>query len=335
VAGTESQTPQTDPYDLGDTSRQMPETPPRDPATGRFVAQQPTPSATPPATPSAPDWLVEQARQVGIPEDAITGLDARALNVAVKAALDAQRATQQQLFSQWQQARQQQAPAQPAPAAPAVDELAQIESVFDKYDYEPDFKGALKTLVKAARKGHEALAEAKALRDEVTKGFEQRDQLQIQRQRLSSHQILNAAFAKLVQKHPECKELFGEGPAEALNPQSPELQCRRDALTLGGINPDDVNPHTVVSQLSAVLKRWQRAAPAVAPPNPYTQPAAQPPISEERWMNGGTARPTSRNGAAEPNGRQKAVDNLRAKMREVRGDNEEAGDSELLDTLLG
>ncbi len=329
-----------DPFDLGDTSLppfEVPDkpVPPKDPVTGKFVSTTPQPAQgtpTPPPAVQHPDYLVEQARFYGYSDADLADMTTTALSRAVAVSFrqyQAQMSQQRQLLERLGQEVTQ---PQPKPEPEPVDEWAALEQQLEPYD--PPVRDAIKRSMKVAR---DAEARAKAAEDRLTTEFKTRDEAATKEKTAQNAQLLDRAFARLAEKDARYKTMFGVESAATLNAQSPEMRRRRNAMAEAGVSIDNVNPHTVVRQLQAAADLWNApAAPEPAPaPNPYApQPRTAPVngvITPEEWQRGGVARPSNRNGAPEPDGKEKAVQNLTAKLRES---GQLDNDPDILDGLL-
>lgn len=266
-----------------------------------------------PEAPVHPGYLVELARDFGFTDDEINGMptDLLGRNVQILRQREAQR---QRTLSAEYQLQNPRVP-QPAPAPPQPE--PEIDLGIDEAEFGPEIVKVLKKV-----KG-DSIKEARALREELAQVKAQ--QAQVQQTATANH--LDAAFDLVGD---EFKHIYGVGSAGEIGQSDPDSVTRRvsdiKALMAKGINPFAMSPKALagkIKQYAAPL--YKVTAPAKPVVDPYadagvptpTNGKTKPRISQEEWDNAGLAKPTSRKGAAEPDGTEKAIRNLEAKQREL------------------
>ncbi len=296
----------------------QPEPQPRDDA-GRFVKQDPEPEVH-------PDNLVQQARAWGISDDELSRVDTATL------AQHLLRLNQSYLAGRGQQPQ-----APPAAAPPEEWGFGEYESNLD-----PAFAGPLKGhFKKLAQEAREAREEAKAAREQLQRELQTRDQREAQREVQRGTQVLDATFAKLAKMDDRYERIYGSEPMESLKANDPRREARIGACGAVAITPQNVSWATSVRLIKAFTDRYlpqdNQPTRQQAPSSPYAQtPKAQNGISREDWDRAGLARPSGRNGAAEPQltGDRLATANLARRMHEAGlggGQGSVAGDDAILD----
>lgn len=281
---------------------------PRNPD-GTFAAFE-VPKAPP--EPPAHQYLIDQAAELGFKASDLEGMSPAAISRAIFATLKNQAAFR----AQQADARtiQEAATPQRPPAVPAKDEFAEAMGSELHANLDPGLVGLL-------RSQHD---EIKRLKAEHSLSKQQ----EMQREYTRGAQLLDDHFEAL---GPEYERIFGKGPAGELG-ETGAASLKRRLMVLGecGVNTNNVTPKSFAKIKAAVELLYlapQKAATAV---DPYAA-TGTPRVTAEQWNGAGLARPTQRNGAAEPKGDAKAVANLERKM----ADAGMLGDNDVLDGLLG
>ncbi len=274
---------------------------PYDPATGRLLPlEQPAvgaerPADSPPEVPPAPHlapYLVRMAEDFGIPTDGMTDESLAAAVRAVQRTVLQARSENDALQSH----QQQPAPASAAQAPPADDfdlGLSPEESEQIHPDVAKILKKALARAVGPLQRRVEELS-----RREVTRATE------------TNTERIDRAFAGLNDPR------LGTASRAELADDAPEV-ARRQAVVQQAARL--AGPKATVAQVCAQLKK-ARDLLYEPPAAPASKPAPKPKgVSPEEWEQGGTARPTQRQGSPEPNGKSKAERSVGALLDEMRG----------------
>lgn len=300
---------QADPYDLGDTDLHL--------GSGTPAPQpDPTPEAEaapaqPPPQPRNPDgtfaaktaeshpgWLVKQAKAFGLEDDQIEAMTTSVLGSVVN-----------HLHNERYTSREQSATARDIDKA-AVTAPEDFDLGFDASQFDPVLVNGFKAhLAKQAKE----IAELKAQLGGVRQTIEQKD-----------NETRSAWVDRLFSEHGNT-ERIGKGSVRQIKANSVEMRLRHSAIAhaqaLAGpkASPEDWIP--LIPEALKELGLGKVSTPAQAPANR---------ITPEQWDAATLATPTHRNGAAEPKGDARAIQNLSARMKAAGL----TGDSEVLDTLL-
>lgn len=263
-------------------------------------------------TPVHPPGLVALAKDFGFSDDEISDFSTNALSTAIRrtrANMEAQR-------SQFAQADLGSRPA-PVPAAEPEFDFGGVK--LEEFD---------EGLAKAMRASHQANAQQlKEVREELAKTRAANEE----RDRHQTAQFIDDAFEAL---GPEYEEYFGKGSGFELKAGDPDaFQRRLILLNSAGVDPKQVSGKRLLSALKgAVTLLKLQPKKADAKENVYEQKPAPGGPTKAEWDRGGTAVPTQRNNANEPNGVAKAKKNLESKFRE-QGLATTREDREIIDTL--
>lgn len=291
--------------DLGaDKSRT---TPPKDPATGRFVAD--------PA--KFPEALIQKAREVGYDDDDMATMSVDGLRVAVKNA-ERDQAKLREQFALQRTLTDPHPTRQDAPALPAPEED-------DLPDFTSDQAEGLLPPIVAMHKALKKERERNKRNEERLAQVEQREKNRADR---TAAETLDMAFEDLAEEY---GDIFGKGDAAEFKDKA-EMKRRNYAIAEAGLDIYNLPP---LPRLKAKLKA---AAETLHPQAKKKEPKEDvgaygdetPRVSKKDWDDAALARTTHRKGAPEPNGVAKATRNLEKKLQE----NDAAGDRAILDTLM-
>lgn len=257
-----------DPYDLGES--QPTPTPPAEPEP---AARPRNPDGTFASQPKVPDRLLKSARDLGIPEEEIVTMTPAELRAEIAAARMEQLVNQRAQTVETAISRTSSAP-EPVVSQPTS----------DIPDLDPaEFDGKLVALVKALK-----------ARIEVLEGSvgEVKTYAANQQQKTLADEC-DAFFNRHA-------AVFGQGNYGDIDQEGPEFAKRMATISLA----KTLNPKlSVTARLEKARATLFGAATAPAP-----EPAKKKGtvFTEEEWNNGGLARPTQRNGGAEPPSAEKA-----------------------------
>ena len=284
---------------------------------GRFAAAG-TPAPQPEPA-QHPQWLIEQAYDLGISEEDIQALSPDALGRACR-----QLTKQQQLMRQ-ENSRARAVdlpPTQPAQPAAGSDPWAN----FNFAEVHPSIAAVLQSQ-------RDEIAKLKGIETEFRQDKEQR----VQSERQQNHDMIDDAIADLVSKlGPDGARLYGTKPGRAMDVNSDEWRRRLAILQCGGVDVTKVNSGRIYNQVARGHQvlfgaasgngNGQKPAAAAAPENPYAQPprpgvqgaqGAQR-FTPDQWAQGGLAMPTDRQDVPIPEGPDRAVANLTARLNNER-----------------
>jgi hypothetical protein len=289
---TPSQTPPSllDQYDLGDTDRSStlgagepaprPASPPKDPATGRFVSQS-----------KHPDRLTRIAKDLGFGQDEIDSLPTAELRQEIQIAQQ-ERANQRQIDSISRAMEQPSHPARGDAAGEPVSSPAapEYDLGIDETQYDSGIIGAMKKLADQNKKLQARLDQV----ENYTRA--QQHETAVQR--------LDRAFGSLGATF---EGLLGKGSRADLDPKSVEVRRRKaiveEAMALAG-------PKASVEAVASKIEEAARTffgVPQKAKKEKEPQEAEKPTPEQEEWLDGALERPTHRLGSDEPLGREKAI----------------------------
>lgn len=317
MAESDSQAEQVeieDPFDVGDTELPLTyekpdpvekKVPPKDPETGKFVS---------PKKHDHPDFLVEEALEFGLSEEDMAGMTTAALGRTLRTYRNQiNKERQAQAHERTVQQAEVRAPKEKDPEQELIEELGEGVK-----DYDDSARGIFRKLLERTK-----AAEAKA------KAVEDRDTV---REQSRAADILDDAFESLGSKW---AKHFGDKPMGSLG-DSPEAKRRIAALRYAGLNLQNADRTTKRKLAEAVAELYPDQPEAEeAAEDPYAEASksvkskAKPAVSKEAWVGGAVNRPTQRRGAREPNGEEKAIQNLERKFREE----ERIQDSEIMNGL--
>lgn len=287
------------------------------------VREEPAPAdTTQPAQPRNPDGtfahkhpanLVADARSIGFTDEEIAGMTLPALYGVIRNHL------QQQVAFKEQQARArtlQGEDAQPKPAEPEPDELELDESV----QWEP-------SLVKSNRAAAARLRAQQARIDALEKRLEQSAQV-------SATERIDAAFEALGEQY---AGFVGKGSVVDLAKDSKEFRRRNAILQQAGIDIKNLPPQAslkrAIQQAAEVFYEPSAAKPVEDSPYQGVEAKGKKArVSKEDWDQAALKHPTQRGNANEPDGEDKAIRNLGARLRER--DANGAREKEIVDGLL-
>lgn len=271
---------------------------PYDKASGRLLplsAAQPATEAVPDSPPEAPPapqlapYLVRMAEDFGIPSEGMTDESLAAAVRAVQRTVLQSRRENDAL-----EAHQQ----QPAPAradAPPADDFDLGLSPEESEQLHPDVAKILK----------KALARAVG---PLQKRIDALSQREVARATETNTERIDRAFAGLNDPR------LGTASRAELADDAPEV-ARRQAVVQQAARL--AGPKATVQQVCAQLKKARDLL--YEPPAAPKPVAKKPGVSPEEWERGGTARPTQRQGAPEPNGKSKAERSVGALLDEMKG----------------
>ncbi len=332
-AATAPESPVEGLFDLGDTELHFNK--PRNPD-GTFARIPTTPAdqITPPAptVPKHPDYLTNQAADLGLEESDYAELSTAALGKLVYKLTKQQLAMRQSSAAERDRqglaVRPDTTQPLPIPPVPPAEEELDLGVDENGAPIKPEdlHPGLLRVLRKQAK-------EAKELRAELEADRNVRKQEKVK----SAADALDGAFAEIGDA-----DLFGEGAGADMQPDDDAFQRRIAVLRKAKIDLSNVNPRTIVKQIKAAMASLKMSS-TVTPPPPAADPYAAAmgskngnpkPIPVKDWNNGAVAVPTARRGANEPKGDAKAVANLTEKMRDSGMLGGAQTDSEVDDTLF-
>jgi hypothetical protein len=319
-----------DPYDVGDPNHD-PEAvaypPPETPASvGQPAAASTAPPAPPEpdtrprnpdgtfakAPPAHPDWLVQQAAELGLYEEDLSELSTGALTRQVNRLYRERAAFGDELAKARSLANN--AVRQPEPAKPIEDDLGLTPEERD--ELHPSILNVLKRQAQKNRDLQERLGQFADTQQKA--------------QQSAAEARIDAGFDSLPAEY---KQFVGEGPLADLTDQD----ARQVRLTIWqqAMSLKQGSERARIAQVAkAIYGKVLKTTPAPAQPNGYETPAAPangaaPRITPEQWNNSGAARPTQRvDMDDEPPSEAKAIRNLKKKM-----DAMETPDSEILDGI--
>jgi hypothetical protein len=325
-------TPVADPYDIGD--------PNHDPNAVAYISPEATPAAgTPPVAstapavpatpepvqarnpdgtfapkaPAHPDWLMQQAAELGMAEDEMAELPTSALTRQVSR-LYRERAV---FAGELAKARTlaDSTVRQPAPPQPPADDLGLTPE--EEAEIAPSILATLKRQAKENRQLKEQLGQVV--------------ETQKKTQESAIDMQIDAGFEALPAEY---KAVIGEGAMSDLTDQ--EAREARAAIYVRASRIQQGSWKARIAQAAKFIygRVLKPAAPATpADPSAYAAAAAERPangrITPEAWAAAGAARPTQRKEIDdEPPGEAKAIKNLSAKLAKLDGP-----DSDILDGI--
>jgi hypothetical protein len=271
-------------------------------ADGTFRAAEP--AELTPQGPRHPSGLVEMALDFGIPDESISSFSTDQLSQVVRS-IQRQQLEERRANSQAQTHDQANPPSrgseaaqslsQPAASQPAPDQGLGV----DLSGFDPDVQTAFNNLLKIAKAPQD---EIKALKAEI----QQLKQFEGQRQTETVYDRCDRAFSKH-EKH------LGKGGRAELPPGSVHIQRRAAILNVVAADQSKAPLEAKIDRAVKLLY-GEASEPAVVPAAPVDAALAG---RQEQWQRSGLARPTNRAGAAEPNGKAKAVNSVAQQLREM------------------
>ena len=312
------QTP-VDPFDLGDTSKVTPTETPSPAPEARPRNADGTFAPVVPPKPQHPAHLVSVAKSFGYSEAELEAIPTEQLNAECwrlnqhRENMRAENATLRDL---------QPAPRQPAPVqAPQEPDDDVILTELEQQGFEPKLVGIMRKFAKENKALKSALGDVN--------GLKQREQ---QREVRTLAETIDSAINEF-----ERPDLFGEGDIGALPEQSAETILRLTIAAQAKIKPED-SMATIRKKIKAVgaaiVAKIPKSAPAA--PAPSTDPyegaikgKTKTPTKEE-WAQAALQRPAGREKPALPDGDQKAISGVKAKLDALSS----AEEQEVLNGLL-
>ena len=311
------------------TAVPLAETSPRSPAAVLPPATESSPQS-PASTPSRnhPEWLIEQARDLGISNQEMENYTSNNLGILITRTRALLRAQQED--SRRQQALEQRpqpaAPVEPPPPKLTPEEEMAKDLETDVSEWDP---ASLKLFTKLYQKMTAKVAAVEGSVNQV-------GQVVRTTQANTAAQHIDLGFAAL---GPAAEAIIGKGGINDLPPNSKEVGRRKLIVQAAGINPH--NPPTGQALVAKLKEGYDAVYGGVTPggqavqPNAYAsgpgQPAApQQPVASERprgpdgrflptaqeWDEGAVAKPTQRQARAEGDPTANAVAAVRKKMDE-------------------
>lgn len=285
-------------FDLGETGYTDPaETPPEPTPTATSVASPaPAPTPEPAPAPSPPKHsprLVNLAQQLGFSDDEITQTEPSQLYDLVRMEYDLR-------------ARQE-------PPAPPKEEEIDWGTTADgrkltEADYDPPMARTIKLMHETAKKNRELEAKLAAQ--------EQRSQ---QREQQTYVEHLDSLFGSR-------EDLFGKGTVQDVKRGTPEFDKRAAIETVMRTLPGSLQ-----AKFEKAVTILYGSAPAAPPPERPRGENGR--YVSDKWQEAALQKPTQRDNAAEPFGRERAIRSVTKKMRGV--DAPIIDDSETLNSFPG
>lgn len=287
----------------------LPQPKPRDPTTGKFLSPAEV-TGEPETTHSHPDWLFQQAADLGISQEEIESTPTDILGRTV-------RATNNQLLKQARedarvQVRDQSDRRPTATVSPPEPE----ESPLANFDFGTDEAG-VKLTEKSYDQGimklfKEQASQIKNLQRQVA----ELSTREVQRENLTGAQKIDKYFASLNDPR------FGTMGHEQLKSDSVEYRRRvavlREAADLAGPKATQAEAFAKIGQ--AIQNIYGEPAPVSVNPAPSHRRNGAPARKDEdlaTWEAAGLARPTQRIREPEPKGVKKAERSVANRMRDL------------------
>lgn len=238
---------------------------------------------------SHPDRLVAEARTLGISDEDIAAMSAADLRADVR---DARLERMLNRRDQTVNAALDREPA-PQPAAPTA-------PAFEVPEFSDEYDDNIRALAKTVKTLTERLAALEGGVGEI-KGFHQ-----AQANKTLTEQC-DAFFAK-------DPDLYGKGGVDDLKADGPEMARRMVVIEQAKKLDRNLPVAVKLQKAQDTIYPGARKAPVPATPPPAEPKPTRP--TPEQWQEAGVARPTQREGGAEPAGKKKAMETIQRYYQE-------------------